>query len=66
MPAHDFHGTSSSSIKIQMNCRDCTLSRLCLPGCLQQGEVDLLENIVKRNRPLHKGDHLFRAGEPMR
>ncbi|MNF37755.1 Fumarate and nitrate reduction regulatory protein [compost metagenome] len=66
MPAHDFHGSSSPSIKIQMNCRDCTLSRLCLPGCLQQGEVDLLENIIKRNRPLHKGDHLFRAGEPMR
>ncbi len=66
MSAHDFHSAFSPSIKIQMNCHDCTLSRLCLPACLQHGEVDLLENIVKRNRPLHKGEHLFRAGEPMR
>ncbi|MDX1723393.1 MAG: fumarate/nitrate reduction transcriptional regulator Fnr [Pseudomonas sp.] len=65
MSAHDFHGAFTSPVKIQMNCHDCTLSRLCLPGCLHHGEVDLLENIVKRNRPLHKGDHLFRAGEPM-
>ena len=65
MSAHGDRSAFSPSIKIQMNCHDCTLSRLCLPGCLQHGEVDLLENIVKRNRPLHKGDHLFRAGEPM-
>lgn len=65
MLANGHQGTFTPSSKIRMNCHDCTLSRLCLPGCLQHSEVDLLENIIKRNRPLHKGDHLFRAGEPM-
>jgi len=65
MSASVHHGTFPSPSKIRMNCHDCTLSRLCLPGCLQQSEIDRLENIVKRNRPLHKGDHLFRAGERM-
>jgi CRP/FNR family transcriptional regulator len=26
-------------------------------------DVDLLDSIVKRNRPLHRGDHLFRQGD---
>jgi CRP/FNR family transcriptional regulator len=65
MSSNGHHGTFTNAFKIQMNCHDCTLSRLCLAGCLLQSEVDLLENIVKRNRPLHKGEHLFRAGELM-
>ncbi|MDA7086361.1 fumarate/nitrate reduction transcriptional regulator Fnr [Pseudomonas sp. SA3-5] len=65
MYANGRHSAFTSSLKFQMNCHDCSLSRLCLPGCLQNNEVDLLENIIKRNHPLHKGEHLFRAGEPM-
>jgi len=29
-------------------------------------DVERLDNIVKRNRPLHRGDHLFRSGERFR
>ncbi|WP_269137928.1 MULTISPECIES: fumarate/nitrate reduction transcriptional regulator Fnr [unclassified Pseudomonas] len=65
MFANGRHSVLTSSLKFQMNCHDCSLSRLCLPGCLQNNEVDQLENIIKRNHPLHKGEHLFRAGEPM-
>ena len=38
----------------------------CLPASLTEGEVAELDRIVRRNRPLHKGEYLFRAGEPMR
>lgn len=29
-------------------------------------DVDLLDAIVKRDRPLHRGDYLFRQGDPFR
>ncbi|MDO9623822.1 MAG: fumarate/nitrate reduction transcriptional regulator Fnr [Pseudomonas sp.] len=65
MSTNGHHSIFAPAFKIQMNCHDCVLSRLCLPGCLQQNEVEQLEKIVKRNRPLHKNEHLFRAGDAM-
>ena len=52
--------------KIKVACRDCSLSTLCLPMGLRPDDVDRLDAIVKRNRPLQRGDHLFRAGEAFR
>lgn len=58
--------TLRSSPVPQVNCHACSLSRLCLPASLTDSEVLELDRIVRRNRPLHKGEYLFRAGEPMR
>ncbi len=52
---------SLESIKVA--CRNCSISTLCLPIGLASEDVDRLDRIVKRNRPLHRGDHLFRAGD---
>jgi CRP/FNR family transcriptional regulator len=52
--------------KIKVACRDCSLATLCLPMGLRPEDVDRLDSIVKRNRPLQRGDHLFRAEEPFR
>ncbi len=54
-----------SSLKTHIQCRDCSLSRFCLPDSMEDGEVSQLENIIRRNRPLQKHEYLFRAGEPM-
>lgn len=51
--------------RLQVSCQACSLSRLCLPASLSNSEVEELDHIVRRNRPLHKGDYLFRADEPM-
>ncbi|MCW8902931.1 fumarate/nitrate reduction transcriptional regulator Fnr [Sedimenticola sp.] len=48
---------------IKVACRNCSLTSLCLPMGLTPEDVDLLDAIVKRNRPLHRGDHLFRQGD---
>ncbi|AKX43840.1 transcriptional regulator [Thiopseudomonas alkaliphila] len=47
----------------QAHCRDCSLSTLCLPLSLNMEDLDLLDDIVKRGRPLKKGDYLFRQGD---
>ena len=46
--------------KIRVACKDCSLSTLCLPMGLAGEDVDRLDAIVKRNRPLQRGDHIFR------
>ncbi|MCW8889501.1 MAG: fumarate/nitrate reduction transcriptional regulator Fnr [Sedimenticola sp.] len=48
---------------IKVACRNCSLTSLCLPMGLAPDDVDQLDAIVKRNRPLHRGDHLFRQGD---
>jgi len=49
--------------QIKIACKNCSLSTLCLPLGLESGDIDKLDSIVKRNRPFHRGDHLFRQGD---
>jgi CRP/FNR family transcriptional regulator len=51
---------------MRVACRSCTLGTLCLPVGLAPEDVERLDDIVKRSRPLHRGDYLFRSGERFR
>ncbi len=51
---------------IRVACKNCSLSALCLPMGLASEDVERLDDIVKRTRPLHRGDYLFRSGERFR
>ena len=51
---------------IRVACRSCSLSSLCLPMGLTPEDVERLDEIVKRTRPLHRGDLLFGAGDRFR
>ena len=57
----------SESLKLrtphQTNCKDCSLAALCLPISLNLEDMDALDEIVKRGRPLKKGEFLFRQGD---
>ncbi|UCJ16078.1 fumarate/nitrate reduction transcriptional regulator Fnr [Pseudomonas sp. MM211] len=57
----------SESIKLrtthQAHCKDCSLSSLCLPLSLDLEDMDALDDIVKRGRPMKKGEFLFRQGD---
>jgi CRP/FNR family transcriptional regulator len=48
---------------LKIACRNCSLVTLCLPMNLDPEDVEKLDHIVKRNRPQHRGDHLFREGD---
>ncbi|ROQ20671.1 MULTISPECIES: fumarate/nitrate reduction transcriptional regulator Fnr [Marinimicrobium] len=48
----------------QTSCGTCRLNTLCLPLSLHLDDVDQLNRIVQRGRPLHKGEHLYRAEDP--
>lgn len=58
-------GKSESSCPVHITCHNCSLARLCLPVSLQESEINRLEGIIKRNRPLRKHEYLIRAGDPV-
>ncbi|WP_333608798.1 fumarate/nitrate reduction transcriptional regulator Fnr [Arsukibacterium sp.] len=45
-----------------INCQDCGFSQLCLPFSLNEQDLNRLDDIIQRKRPLHKGDMLFESG----
>ena len=48
---------------IKVACKDCSLATLCLPMGLDLDDVKRLDAIVKRGRPYHRGDHIFREND---
>ncbi|MDH2435106.1 fumarate/nitrate reduction transcriptional regulator Fnr [Pokkaliibacter sp. MBI-7] len=47
----------------QAHCQHCSLNSLCLPLSLSFTEMDRLDGIIDKSRPLKKGEHLFRQGD---
>ena len=45
-----------------INCGSCRLSTLCLPLALNSDDVERLDNIIQRGKPLQKGEHLYQEG----
>lgn len=50
----------------QISCSNCRLSEICLPIALEAADIDKLDSIIQRARPLQKGDHAFRQDEDFR
>jgi len=49
-----------------VSCSDCRLGSVCLPIAIATDEVDRLDDIVERGKPLQKGDHLYRQHTPFK
>ncbi|MDO6427780.1 fumarate/nitrate reduction transcriptional regulator Fnr [Thalassotalea sp. 1_MG-2023] len=49
-----------------IHCQSCSLSELCLPFSLNEHELQTLDNIINRKRPIHKGEQLFHDGDKMK
>ncbi|HBD10556.1 MAG TPA: Crp/Fnr family transcriptional regulator [Porticoccaceae bacterium] len=50
----------------EINCRDCRMNALCLPIALELDEVDKLNDIIRRGRPLHRDDHVYDMADEFR
>lgn len=49
--------------EIKVRCQECSLSDLCLPHGMETGEINQLDEILKRKQPFQPGQHLFRPGD---
>lgn len=56
----DFIASSKSN---QAHCSTCSLSSLCLPIAIENDDLDALDQIIKRGRPIQKGELLFKQGD---
>ncbi len=48
---------------IQASCTNCNLKGLCLPLAMDVKDIDRLNDIIQRSRPIQSGEHLYRSGE---
>jgi len=48
-----------------IKCQNCSISELCLPFTLNDQELNTLDEIIDRKRPIHKGDKIFTDGQEM-
>lgn len=51
---------------IKASCFDCNLKTLCLPISMDVRDMEKLDKIIQRSRPMHTGDHLYRSGDPFK
>ena len=58
MPENCAHRAGHSSA----TCQTCGLRELCLPAGLELREIDQLNAIINRKRPLKRGEYLYRTG----
>ncbi|GAA5217767.1 FNR family transcription factor [Corallincola platygyrae] len=49
-----------------IHCQNCSISQLCIPFTLNENELDKLDEIIERKKPIHKGDELFQAGDELK
>ena len=49
----------------QAHCKDCSLATLCLPLSMELKDLDALDSMVKRNRPLKKASSFFVKVTPL-
>ena len=61
MPGNNDQPVRLADLKIA--CHNCSLYTLCLPIGLSRNDMDSLDTIIKRRRPLKKGEFLYRHND---
>ncbi|BDM64119.1 electron transport regulator A [Shewanella sp. NFH-SH190041] len=49
-----------------IHCHDCSMGALCIPFTLNNSELDLLDDIIERKKPIQKGEQIFKSGDPLK
>lgn len=51
--------------QLRRGCSQCSLQQLCLPAGIGARDLERLDDIVSRKRPLARGERLFRTGDAL-
>ncbi|MEI6858979.1 MAG: electron transport transcriptional regulator EtrA [Shewanella sp.] len=49
-----------------IHCHDCSMADLCIPFTLSSNELDQLDNVIERKKPIQKGEQIFKSGDPLK
>lgn len=47
----------------QLSCGNCRLNAICLPLALENEDIQQLDDIIQRSKPIQKNKHLYREGD---
>lgn len=50
---------------LRRSCSQCSLQQLCLPAGINHADLQRLDELVRKRRPLARGDALFQVGAPL-
>lgn len=50
---------------LRRSCSQCSLQQLCLPAGISAVDLQRLDELVRKRRPLARGDSLFQVGTPL-
>ncbi|OGT82727.1 MAG: hypothetical protein A3H91_16445 [Gammaproteobacteria bacterium RIFCSPLOWO2_02_FULL_61_13] len=50
---------------LRATCANCSINALCLPHGISKADMEKLDAMVRKSKPIAKGAVLFRAGEPL-
>ena len=50
---------------LRRGCAHCSLQQLCLPAGIGTAALEQLDSIVRRRRPVARGESLYRVGDPL-
>ncbi|MDG6882433.1 Fumarate and nitrate reduction regulatory protein [Phocoenobacter uteri] len=48
-----------------IHCQNCSISQLCLPFTLNDHELNQLDNIIERKKPVQKSQIIFKSGDEL-
>ncbi|NRD74062.1 FNR family transcription factor [Shewanella sp. VB17] len=48
-----------------IHCHNCNMGALCMPFTLNSVELDRLDDIIERKKPLQKGEQIFKSGDKL-
>lgn len=65
MASHSADGALDLS-HLKVACKRCTLHQLCLPIGIDPADLEQLDGIITRRRPMKRGEHLFQHGDAFR
>lgn len=49
--------------KFRVSCGNCRLNAICLPIALEETDVERLDQIIQRGRPIQKNEHIYRQDD---
>ena len=55
--------TNLDLARLRHGCSQCSLQQLCLPAGIGADDLARLDDIVRRRRPVERGERLFRTGD---
>ena len=57
--------TNLDLARLRQGCAQCSLQQLCLPAGIGADDLSRLDDIVRRRRPVERGERLFRTGDAL-